>query len=49
MFKSENTVALIFVALALALGLGLPTGKSYAAIPQQASSQLDQQQATYAP
>ena len=42
MFKSENTLALILAALALALGSGLITGESYAAIPEQASSQLEQ-------
>ncbi len=41
MFKSENTLALIFAALALALGSGLIT-QSSAAIPEQASSQLEQ-------
>ena len=41
MFKPENTLALIFAALALALGSGLIT-ESYAAIPEQASSQLEQ-------
>ena len=38
MFKSSNTLALVLVALTLALGSGL----SYAAIPEQASSQLEQ-------
>jgi hypothetical protein len=41
MFKSQNTLALIFAALALALGSGLIT-ESYAAAPEQASSQLEQ-------
>jgi hypothetical protein len=41
MFKSD-TLALIFAALALALGSGLITGESYASIPEQASSQLEQ-------
>ena len=41
MFKSQNSLALIFAALALALGSGLIT-ESYAAIPEQASSQLEQ-------
>jgi hypothetical protein len=41
MFKSQNTLALIFAALALALGSGLIT-ESYAAIPEHASSQLEQ-------
>jgi hypothetical protein len=40
MFKSENTWALIFAALALALGSGLIT-ETHAAIPEQASSQLE--------
>jgi len=48
MFKSENTLALTLAALALALGSGLITGKSYAAIPEQASSQLEQQQVAVA-
>jgi hypothetical protein len=41
MFKSGNTLVLVFAALALALGSGLIT-ESYAAIPEQASSQLEQ-------
>jgi hypothetical protein len=41
MFKSQNTLVSIFAALALALGAGLIT-ESYAAIPEQASSQLEQ-------
>jgi hypothetical protein len=41
MFKSD-TLTLIAAALALALGSGLITGESYAAVPEQASSQLEQ-------
>ena len=41
MFKSQNALALIFAALALALGSGV-ISESYAAIPEHASSQLEQ-------
>ena len=41
MFKSETTWVLIAIFAALALAIG---SASYAAEPEQASSQLDQQQ-----
>lgn len=42
MFKSTSPLALMVAALALALGSGLIVGESHAAIPEQASSQLEQ-------
>ena len=48
MFKSEFFAALalaaIVAAVALALGSVLLSGASHAAVPEQASSQLEQQQ-----
>ncbi len=41
MFQSNSSLALMVAALALALGLGLIVGESQAAIPEQASSQLE--------
>jgi hypothetical protein len=42
MFKSNSPLALMVAALALALGSGLIVSESQAAIPQNASSQLEQ-------
>jgi hypothetical protein len=42
MFKSNSPFALMLAALALALGSGLLAVESRAAIPEQASSQLEQ-------
>ena len=42
MFKSNSPLALMVAALALALGSGLMVSESQAAIPEQASSQLEQ-------
>jgi hypothetical protein len=42
MIKSNSPLALMLAALALALGSGLLAGQSQAAIPEQASSQLEQ-------
>ena len=42
MFKSNSPFALILAALALALGSGLLVSESQAAIPEHASSQLEQ-------
>ena len=42
MFKSNSPLALMVAALALALGSGLMFSESQAAIPEQASSQLEQ-------
>jgi hypothetical protein len=42
MFKSNTPVALMLAALVLALGSGLLADASHAAIPEQASSQLEQ-------
>ena len=41
MFKSD-TLTLIVAALALALGSGLIFGEGHAAVPEHASSQLEQ-------
>ncbi len=42
MFKSNSPLALLLAALALALGSGLLAAESKAAIPEHASSQLEQ-------
>ena len=42
MIKSNSPLALMLAALALALGSGLLAADSKAAIPEQASSQLEQ-------
>jgi hypothetical protein len=42
MFKFNRRFAWMVAALALAIGSGLITTTSYAEIPEQASSQLDQ-------
>lgn len=42
MFKSNSPLALMLAALALALGSGLMVSESDAAIPENASSQLEQ-------
>jgi hypothetical protein len=42
MFKSNRSLALIVAALALALGSGLTVSNAHAAIPENASSQLEQ-------
>jgi len=41
MFKSNSPFALILIALALALVSGLIATASHAAIPEQASAQLE--------
>ncbi len=42
MFKPNTPLALIVAALALALGSGLMVNQGHAAIPENASSHLDQ-------
>jgi len=42
MFKSYSPLALVVAALALALGSGLMLSDAHAAIPENASSHLEQ-------
>ena len=42
MFKPNNLLASLLAALVLVLGSGLVAGESRAAIPENASSQLEQ-------